>query len=282
MNVASLTPATTQRLETGKVYFVADAHLGSERQPAEAEKLADLVGLLSYLEGRASGLFLLGDIFDFWFEYPRSTPLEHPEVLSALKRLSESGTEIHFLGGNHDYWAGSRLEKMTGATVHRQPVELTLFSERLFIAHGDGLPRGDAGYRMLKAVLRSRLAIAAFSLIPPAQGKAIARWASGLSEITEERILRAIPPMRTFLQDLLNRGLDAAVVAHVHRQTVWRWNNGTGVIVGDWLVDRSVVELGEDGFSMLRWRDGALIDNERAAVPPAAVPGESASAHPHF
>jgi UDP-2,3-diacylglucosamine hydrolase len=269
MNIASLTPATTQHLETGKVYFVADAHLGSEPEPSESQKLADLLDLLAHLEGRASGLFLLGDIFDFWFEYPRAAPAAHPEVLSALRQLSEAGTDIYFLGGNHDYWAGSRLEMMTGARVHRQPVELTLFSERVFIAHGDGLPRGDLGYRLLKAILRNRLAIAAFGLIPPAAGAAIARWASGLSEITDASILRAIPPMRAFLEGLLNRGLDAAVVAHIHRPVIWRSGNGTGVIVGDWMINRSVVELGEGGFTMLRWSDGALIDNERAAVPPA-------------
>jgi UDP-2,3-diacylglucosamine hydrolase len=279
MNVASLTPATTQHLESGKVYFIADAHLGSEPEPTEVQKLSDLLGLLSHLEGRASGLFLLGDVFDFWFEYPGTAPSEHPEVLSALRRLSEARTEIHFLGGNHDYWAGSRLEMMTGARVHRQPVEVTLFGERLFIAHGDGLPAGDLGYRLLKAVLRNRVAIAAFALIPPPVGRAIARWASGLSEITDERILRAIPPMEAFIEDLLGRGRDAAVVAHVHRPVIWRRENGTGVIVGDWMANRSVVELGEGGFRMLRWSNGALIDNERAAVPPA--PGEDrASARP--
>jgi UDP-2,3-diacylglucosamine hydrolase len=271
MNVASLTPATTRASCNGKAYFIADAHLGSEPEPAEGRKLADLVCLLSHLQGRAAFLFLLGDIFDFWFEYPRTGPTDHPEVLSALRRLSEAGTDIHFLGGNHDYWAGSRLEMLSGARVHRQPLEVTLFTERLFIAHGDGLPEGDLGYRMLKAVLRNRLAIAAFGLIPPRIGRSIARWASDLSEITEERIDRAIPPMRAFLEDTLARGYDAAVVAHVHRPLIWRSGKGTGVIVGDWMVNRSVVELGERGFRMLRWCDGTLLDNERAIVPPAAA-----------
>lgn len=279
MNVASLTPATSQHAGTGKVYFVADAHLGSEPGPMEERKLADLLELLAHLEGRASTLFLLGDVFDFWFEYRRVAPTDHPEMLSALLRLSETGTDVHFLGGNHDYWAGSRFEMMTGARVHRQPVEVTLFAERLFIAHGDGLPAGDLGYRLLKSVLRNRLAIAAFGLIPPTIGSAIARWASGLSDISEERIQRAIPPMQALLEDLLRRGHDAAVVAHVHRPVIWRWESGTGVIVGDWMANRSVVELGSEGFRMLRWSGGVLIDNERAAVPPA-VDEDGASARP--
>jgi UDP-2,3-diacylglucosamine hydrolase len=253
---------------------MADAHLGSEPEPAERRKLADLLEFLRHLEGRASGLFLLGDLFDFWFEYRRAAPTEHPEVLAALLRLSKAGTEIHFLGGNHDYWAGSRLEMLTGARVHRQPVEMTLFTERLFIAHGDGLSAGDYGYRLLKAILRNPLAIAAFGLIPPSIGRAVARWASGLSEITEERIQGAIPPMRAFLRDALRGRRDAVVVAHVHRPVIWRWDDGTGVIVGDWMANRSVVELGEKGFRMLRWSGGALIDNERAGPGPP-LPGET-------
>ena len=269
MNIASPKPTKTQHSQTGKVYFIADAHLGAESEPAEARKLADLLDFLAYLEGRASTLVLLGDVFDFWFERPRTAPTDHPELLAALLRVSEAGADIHFLGGNHDYWAGSKLERMTGARVHRQPVEMTLFAEQLFIAHGDGLPAGDLGYKLLKAVLRNRPAIAAFGLIPSRIGRTIARWASGLSEITEERIRRALPPMKAFLEEILRRGHDAAVVAHVHRPTIWRWRSGTGVIVGDWMANRSVVELGEDGFRMLRWSNGALIDNERAAMPPA-------------
>jgi UDP-2,3-diacylglucosamine hydrolase len=280
MNVASLAPPTAKASRNTKAYFIADAHLGGEPEPAEGPKRTDLIRFLAHLEGRASVLFLLGDIFDFWFEYPRTTSTEHPEVLSALRRLSEAGTDIHFLGGNHDYWAGSRLEMLTGARVHRQPIEVTLFAERLFIAHGDGLPDGDSGYRLLKAVLRNRLAIAAFGLIPPRIGRAIARWASGLSEITEEGVRLAVPSMRAFLEKVLAQGHDAAVVAHVHRPVIWRGKNGVGVIVGDWMANRSVVRLDENGFRMLRWSNGTLEDNERAAMPPAAGDGSADLADP--
>jgi UDP-2,3-diacylglucosamine hydrolase len=269
MNVANPAPPTAQQPPPHPIYFIADAHLGSEQAPAEQRKISDLLGLLAHLEGRASGLYLLGDIFDFWFEYRGDSAVVYPEVLSALSRLSEAGTDLHFLGGNHDYWAGSRLERLTGARVHRRPLEETLFSERLFIAHGDGLPAGDLGYKALKAVLRNRLAIAAFGLIPPGVGRAIARWASGLSEITEERIRRAIPSMKAFLEDTVRSGPSAVIVGHIHRPVIWRWEHGTGVIAGDWMGNRSVVSLGKDGFRMLRWSDGALIDNERAAEPPA-------------
>jgi UDP-2,3-diacylglucosamine hydrolase len=135
----------------------------------------------------------------------------------------------------------------------------TLFGRRMFIAHGDGLPAGDHGYKALKAVIRSGPAIAAFRLVPPAAGCALARWASGLSEITDERNERALPAMRQFLESKLREGFDAAVVGHVHRPCLWATGHGTAAIVGDWMWRRSVLELGEGGFRMLRWENDGLV-----------------------
>ncbi|MBD3348246.1 MAG: hypothetical protein GF400_03490 [Candidatus Eisenbacteria bacterium] len=257
-------PVTSERAFTNNVtsdrpvYFIADSHLGSENDASERAKECDLTAFIGSLRGRASGLYLVGDIFDFWFEYPYPAPIPNPGTIAALSDLAAAGTSIHFLGGNHDYWAGNRLSSLTGARVHRGPLETTLFDRRLFVAHGDGLPEGDMGYRILRSIIRSRAAIAAFSLVPPAAGAAIARWASGLSEVTEERIERALPPMVEFMRVKLREGYDAVVVGHVHRQLIRRWGEGTGIIVGDWMTERSVVRLDASGFRALRWSEGSL------------------------
>jgi len=243
---------------TRPVYFVADAHLGIEVAALEEAKERDLVELLHHLAGRASLLYLVGDIFDFWFEYPKVRPTAHPAVLSALSELVRSGTAVRFLGGNHDYWVGAQFEGMTGATVHRTPISDTHFGKSTFVAHGDGLPPGDRGYKVLRAIIRSRPAIAGFRLIPPATGASIARWASGLSEITEERIRAATPPMKNFLESKLAEGHDVAVVGHIHKQMLWRSGGGTAVVIGDWMKHRSVVELTEDRLRLLSWSGGSL------------------------
>lgn len=250
---------------TRPVHFVADAHLGIEAESVEQAKARDLVSFIDHLVGRSSLLYLVGDIFDFWFEYPWARPHEHGDVLAALRRLVDSGTPVRFLGGNHDYWAGRRFEELTGASVHRTPVTTEHFGKRVFIAHGDGLPRGDLGYKMLKAVIRSRVAIAGFTLIPPRSGAAIARWASGMSEVTEERIDRATPAMHDFLEHKLAEGYDVAIVGHIHRQMVWKYGGGTAVVIGDWMKRRSAIELTEDGIRPLRWTAEALVEEEPAA-----------------
>jgi len=243
---------------TRPVYFIADAHLGVEATAVEEAKERDLLEFLAHLAGRASLLYLAGDIFDFWFEYPRVRPTAHSAVLNALSELVGSGTAVRFLGGNHDYWAGSQFEEMTGATVHQTPVSDTHFGRRTFVAHGDGLPQGDRRYKMLKAIIRSRPAIAGFRLIPPTTGASIARWASGLSEITEERIRAATPAMKGFLESKLAEGYDVAVVGHIHKQMMWRSGDGTAVVIGDWMKHRSVVELTEDRLTALSWAGGSL------------------------
>jgi UDP-2,3-diacylglucosamine hydrolase len=246
------------------VYFIADAHLGIESEALEEAKERDLLALLAHLRGRSSVVYLVGDIFDFWFEFRRPEHSAHEEVLSALRELVESGARIRFLGGNHDYWAGPRFEELTGATVHRTPAVDTHFGKKVFVAHGDGLPKGDWSYKLLKAVIRSPLAIAGFRLFSPAAGAAIGRWASGLSEVTEERILRALPAMKGFLESKLREGYDVAVVGHVHRQMLWESEGGIAVVVGDWMKHRSVIELTQDGLRPMAWVDGALVEETPA------------------
>ncbi len=253
----SLTNTSTRELP---VYFIADSHLGAESPAEEAVKEAELRAFLGWLRGRSSHLYLVGDVFDFWFEYPYPTRRRHPEVLDGLAALSAAGVRVDFLGGNHDYWAGPSFEAVTGATVHRGPIDRTHFGKKLFIAHGDGLPRGDLGYRALKAVLRNPVAIGCFALVPPRAGAAVARWASGLSVVTDDRIDHAVPPMLEFMDAKLRQGYDAVVVGHVHRQIVRTTDHGTVVVIGDWMSSRSVVELGPNGFRALAWRDGTLTE----------------------
>ncbi len=259
MYEASGMPSSAPLTSTRSVFFIADAHLGGEEGGLDQAKERALCDLLGYLRGRASELYLTGDLFDFWFEFRTAATLKHILTLNALSALAESGTSITFLGGNHDYWAGSEFEQRTHAVVSREPIVVTHFGRKLFIAHGDGLPGGDWSYRLLKAIIRSGPAIAAFRLLSPSVGSAIARWASGLSTTDDARIERAIPPMRQLLFDKLDQGFDAAIVGHVHAPRLWEHNGGSAVIIGDWMINRAVVELDAGGFHMLRWEGNDLV-----------------------
>jgi UDP-2,3-diacylglucosamine hydrolase len=252
------------------VYFIADAHLGALDGPADAVSERELEQLIESLSGSADHVYLVGDIFDFWFEYRAPSRRGHEAVLSALARLTASGTPVTFLGGNHDYWAGPEFETLSGAAVVRDPIVVTHFGRRIFIAHGDGLPAGDWGYRILKSVIRNPGAIALFRLLSPSFGGRIAVHVSDISGVTEDRVRRAIPPMRDFLLSRLGGDIDAAIVGHVHAPRLWERDGRTAIIVGDWMTNRAVASLDATGFRMLRWRDGALVPNDDAR---AAAPG---------
>ena len=103
----------------------------------------------------ASQVILNGDIFDFWFEFRSGIPRGHTRVLALMGDLVRGGVPVSFMGGNHDWWGGSYLSDELGLTLYRDPVVLDLNGWRTFMAHGDGLGRGDWKYRLLKAVLRS-------------------------------------------------------------------------------------------------------------------------------
>ncbi len=246
------------------VYFLADAHLGGLHGPADAAGERDLEAFIRSLIGAADALYLVGDIFDFWFEYRVPSSHGHDGVLRALEALSDSGTTVAFLGGNHDYWAGPEFQSLTGASVHHDPLVVTHGDKRVFIAHGDGLPAGDWGYRILKSVLRHPIAISMFRLLSPAFGGSLAVRVSNVSGITDDRVQAAIPPMREFLISKLDEGFDAAIVGHVHAPRLWERDGRSAIIVGDWLTNRSVTALDASGFRMLRWSDGKLVPNDDA------------------
>ncbi|HEX9884865.1 MAG TPA: UDP-2,3-diacylglucosamine diphosphatase [Longimicrobiales bacterium] len=166
-------------MSSGPTYLASDVHLGAISRDRERRFLS----WLEHVGDRASELILNGDLFDFWFEYRQAVPRGHTRVLGALARLVDAGVPIHLMGGNHDWWGGSFLEDEIGVTFHRSPVILDLAGHRTFLAHGDGLGRGDLGYRALRLVLRGRVTRWAFRWLHPDIGAWVARRVSE----TEER-----------------------------------------------------------------------------------------------
>ncbi len=134
------------------IHFASDVHLGAV--PTETEQA--FVRWLVHTADCASELILNGDLFDFWFEYGSVIPGGHTRTLGALADLVDGGLPVTLMGGNHDWWGGKFLTDDIGLTFQKGPVVRNLAGLRTFIAHGDGLGRGDLPYRILKAGLQSR------------------------------------------------------------------------------------------------------------------------------
>ena len=236
------------------VYFLSDAHLGTESREREAAREARLHEFLTHVEGRAAALFIVGDLFDFWFEYRTAIPRRHFATLAALRDLRHAGVEIHYLNGNHDFWLGPFLSQELGLTTHAGPVALTLQGRRLWLHHGDGLVGGDLGYRMLKRVVRHPASIGLYRLLHPDIGIPLAHFLSNLSR--DSRARRALDGDRLWREIAGPRfaeGFDTVMVGHFHHVYERRDGKRTFFVLGDWIEHFTYVVLEGGELRLEAW-----------------------------
>lgn len=153
------------------IYFVSDAHLGSllEKNPRAHE--LKLVRWLDMVKKDAEKIYLLGDIFDFWYEYKTVVPKGFVRLLGKLAELTDAGIEIHFFIGNHDLWTFGYLEQEVGLKVHYKPYIVELGGKVFFMAHGDGLLTADKKFSIIRRIFHSKFAQKLFGCIPPQIGQ---------------------------------------------------------------------------------------------------------------
>ena len=152
------------------LYIFSDAHLGSGTPELESKKVAAIAKLAELVKANGDRLIILGDLFDFWFEYRHAIPKEHADVLVLLKGIVGAGIEVDYVSGNHDFWMDDYFEKQIGVTLHRDAFDLTYNGLKLHLLHGDGLAKADRGYRLLKRILRNRFNIWLYRKLPPDWG----------------------------------------------------------------------------------------------------------------
>lgn len=145
------------------------------------EKL--FVQWLDEIKSDAEAIYLVGDIFDFWFEYKKAVPKGYVRLLGKLAEISDSGIPIHIFTGNHDMWLFDYLEDEINAHIYREPIEVSLKGKRFFIGHGDGLGPGDNGYKLIKKIFKNKLCQWLFERIHPNLGISIAQYWSKKSRI---------------------------------------------------------------------------------------------------
>lgn len=150
-----------------KAYFVSDVHLGAPALKNNRERELAFVDWLNEIKKDATHLFLMGDIFDFWFEYKTVVPRGFTRTLGKIAELSDAGIEVHYFTGNHDVWVFDYLPNELGLILHRAEFRTELNGKKFFLAHGDGLDLSDKGYLLLKKIFTSRLLQWMFARIHP-------------------------------------------------------------------------------------------------------------------
>ncbi|MDP4188391.1 MAG: UDP-2,3-diacylglucosamine diphosphatase [Bacteroidota bacterium] len=231
--------------EQKKIYFASDLHLGlyPYQQSREREKL--FVSWLDQVKKDAAGIYLLGDMFDYWYEYKKVVPRGFTRFLGKICEITDSGIPVHYFTGNHDVWIFDYLSSETGVIVHHEPVVKVFDGKKFFIGHGDGLGSGDYSYKLLKAIFTSKFLQFCFSRIHPnltvAFGQAWSRksrYSKGISEVFkgEER-----EQLVKFAKEKLQKEhFDYFVFGHRHLLLDIKLNETSRYInVGDWIFNFS-------------------------------------------
>ncbi len=166
-------------------YFASDFHLGAPNHEESRAREARIVRWLDSIRHDAESLYLVGDLFDFWFEYGTVVPKGHVRLLGRLAEWCDAGIPVHVFTGNHDLWMFGYLERELGVTVHHGPIRCEIGGKRFFVGHGDGLGPGDHGYKFLKKIFTNRFLQWAFGWLHPDIGARIAVFSSRKSRAAQ-------------------------------------------------------------------------------------------------
>jgi len=239
-----------------KAYFFSDAHLGVGSHEEERRKEQRLLAFLDCIQQDAQHIFIVGDLFDAWFEYKTVIPRGFHRLLTKLEDLVRSNITVHYLAGNHDYWMGSFFREELGIKTYYDPFEITLNNKKFFLHHGDGLARNDAGYRFLKKILRNPLNIWLYSLLHPDIGITLAKMSSKKSrQYTSTKDYGEDEGMIEFATAKISEGYDFIIMGHRHLPVYKAIGNGAYVNLGDWMTNCTYAEFTNETIELQRWNE---------------------------
>lgn len=224
------------------IYFASDFHLGVPDEKSSREREQKIIRWLDSIAEEAAEIYLVGDIFDFWFEYKTVIPKGFVRLQGKIAELTDRGIPIHVFTGNHDMWMFDYLPKELGVTLHRAPITRTFNGKKFFIGHGDGLGPGDNGYKFIKKVFSNRLCQWLFARIHPNTGIGIANFWSRRSRLhtaqEDEKFLGEenewlVQFCKSKLQD---EPIDYFIFGHRHLPLEIKvGENSTYINLGEWI-----------------------------------------------
>ena len=248
--------------EGKKIYFASDNHLGAPTPEASAPREKRFVQWLSEIQQDAAALFLLGDLFDFWFEYKTVVPKGFVRVLGKLAEMADAGIPIHFFVGNHDLWMLDYLEKEVGIKVHYQPKEFTFNDRIFFIGHGDGLGPEDKGYKRVKKIFTNPFFQWCFRWLHPDLGMRLGHYLSVKNKlISGEEDAIFLGKDKEWLAQYAKRkynekARDYFVFGHRHIPLDIAINDQARYInLGDWISHYTYAEFSENTMALKKWEN---------------------------
>lgn len=245
-----------------KIYFLSDFHLGAPDAASSLIREKKIVAFLDKIKHDAAEIFLLGDMFDFWYEYKKVVPKGHVRLLGKLAEISDSGIPLHFFVGNHDMWMKNYFQQELNMKVYFEPQQFIYNNKKFYIGHGDGLGPGDHGYKALKKIFRNPVCRFLFGLLHPSMGIAIANYFSRKSRAktgsADEIFLGEDKEwLMIYSKELLEKEhFDYFIFGHRHLPLEHQLNNNSKYInLGDWIRNFTYAVFDGNNLQLKKWED---------------------------
>ncbi|MFM7668098.1 MAG: UDP-2,3-diacylglucosamine diphosphatase [Bacteroidota bacterium] len=245
------------------IYFASDFHLGSPTYEKSLGREKQVVLWLESIKDKASEIFLVGDVFDFWFEYKHVIPKGFVRLQGKIAELTDSGIKIHLFKGNHDMWIFDYLPKELGIELHDHVIQREFFGKKYLIGHGDGLGPGDFKYKFLKKIFRNKVCQWLFARLHPNFGIGLANLSSRKSRSAtgkEDFLFNSIDDERLFhfcKEYLTTELVDYFIFGHRHLPLDIQIGETTRYInLGEWLFEQTFLEISNTGVEMFKFKDG--------------------------
>jgi UDP-2,3-diacylglucosamine hydrolase len=251
------------------IYFISDQHFGIPTREASAQRETLFIQWLEQIRCDAEALYLMGDLFDFWFEYKTVIQKGYVRLLGKLAEIVDSGIPVYYFRGNHDIWAFDYLEKEVGLKVNRKPAIEVIKGKRFYMAHGDGLGKGDNGYKFIKKIFESRFNQWWYRLIHPDAGNRFAWFWAGRSRksshkknkkhiekegitITETNVKNRLA---NYCKEILKtEKIDFFVFGHYHQPIQYDLTSEAKLFtIGDWINHFSYGVFDGEKFELKRY-----------------------------
>ena len=246
-----------------KIYFASDFHLGIAGIPRkkEIEREKKIIRWLESIEQDAQAVFLVGDIFDFWYEYHHAIPKGFIRFMGKISSMIDKGIQVYFFTGNHDIWMFKYFQEELGITVFDEPVELRLNNTDMLVAHGDGLGPGDTFYKILKKIFTNSITQWLFKWLHPDIGIGLAKRWSKSSRISKKGLDEKFLGEKEFLiqysrKKELQKHRDYYVFGHRHMPLEIQLDEHTMYFnLGEWVNNFSYGVFDGSTFALKYFRE---------------------------
>ena len=247
-------------LQNTKIYFLSDFHLGAPNGDDSLIREKKIVSFLESIKNTATEIFILGDIFDFWFEYKNVVPKGYTRLLGKLAEITDSGIPVHLFIGNHDMWMKNYFQTELNMQVYFEPKEFERSGKQFLIGHGDGLGPGDEGYKFLKKVFRNKICQWMFGALHPSWGIGLANYFSRKSRAkTGNADSQWLGDDKEWLviyskEYLQQKHIDFFVFGDRHYPVIVELNDKSKyIILGDWLSNFTYAEFDGTEMQLKKW-----------------------------